>query len=524
MPAAAFLAQWAIRSAENTVLEPCCGEGVFLRAARRRTAQIGEDLRGGNVTAVELDGQARIRASAEVPRARLIHEDFFDLSPARIGTFDAVIGNPPFVRYHLFTGDARQRALWLARTLGVQLSGLTSSWVPFLLHASRFLKLGGRMAVVVPYELTYAIYARPFIEYVASRFASVTLLIFGEPLFPELNEKAALLLCDGFGGRTPAIDVVHLPSLAHMPEQAMPTGCPILAKDLVTGAFRVRLLEVSQSVRRLYSTLGEHAKVVRLGDNATLTIGYVTGDNAFFHMNRERALSHGLPLDALRIAVRKGSDLNTVGLGLTEVDASRLVAAGENLLFYPEQQTRHPAVTAYIQSGESTGRGANNFKARARRTWWRVPGVSAPDMFLTVFGHSGPRLVANDAGVVATNSVLVLRLREGAPGAHALAAAARTTLAALSAEIEGHHLGGGALKFEPCEARRWMLPARVALDPSSLVEIDRALREGNLDRANDLADRSFLMKGLGLTHVEVLALREAVQVLREGRTKRRQCT
>ena len=69
-----------------------------------------------------------------------------------------------------------------------------------------------------------------------------------------------------------------------------------------------------------------------------------------------------------------------------------------------------------------------------------------------------------------------------------------------------------------------MLPARVALDPSSLVEIDRALREGNLDRANDLADRSFLMKGLGLTHVEVLALREAVQVLREGRTKRRQCT
>ena len=519
------LARWAIRSATDAVLEPCCGDGVFLRAASTRLSDLGGSTRGSTLTAVEIDEQVRARASAEAPEARFFSEDFFDLMPPHLGEFDAVIGNPPFVRYHLFTGQVRERALWLAQTLGVRLSGLTSAWVPFLLHATRFLKPGGRMAVVAPYELTYAIYSRPFVEYLAKHFASVTTLVFEVPLFPELNEKAVLLLCDGYGGRTSKVGFVHAPSVSDIEAGEITAHASVGVNDLVAGASRPRLLETQRDVQDLYSGLRQHEKVVRLGDVASLTIGYVTGDNQFFHLSRDGAAALGLPSSALRVAVRKGSDLKASGLALTAEDARRLAETGENLLFCPsEEETGHPAVAAYIRSGEADGGASNRFKSRARRRWWRVPGVQPPDLFLTVFGHAGPRLVANEARVVATNTILVLQLLPGGPSALTLCAAAQSTLAFLSAEIEGHHLGGGALKFEPSEARRWILPAGVTVPPEAMAEMDEALRKADPARASAIADRVFLVEGLGLSQREVASLQDAVRRLREGRSRRRHRT
>ena len=39
---------------------------------------------------------------------------------------------------------------------GITLSALTSSWLPFLVHAIAQLKRGGRLAMVLPFELTHA--------------------------------------------------------------------------------------------------------------------------------------------------------------------------------------------------------------------------------------------------------------------------------------------------------------------------------------------------------------------------------
>ena len=522
-PVANFLATWAIRTATDTVLEPCCGDGVFLRAATRRTAALGGDDGGANLSAVDIEINHEPYGIA--PAATILFEDFFRVTPSLLGEHDAVIGNPPFVRYHRFNGETRATALEIARGLGVHLSGLTSAWVPFLLHATRFLRHGGRLAVVAPYELTYAIYARPFVAYIAAHFANVTVLDFEEALFPELNEKTVLLLCDGYGSKTDTIHFAHSASLAELTavsSERLVADSSVSARDLAAGTARVRLLQAPTEVQQLYAQVAQDPRVLRLGDVASLTIGYVTGDNRFFHMSRARAAALDLPHEAMRLAVRKGSDFADVGLGLTSADAERLADVGDNLLFYPESDALHPAVTAYIASGEAELGASDSYKARVRPTWWRVPGVQEPDMFLTVFGHTGPRLVVNDARVVATNSVLVLRLNERAPHARVLAASACSSLAALSAEVEGHHLGGGALKFEPCEARRWLLPAGEPTPDHVLADIDAALRGGNMGKATDLADRIFLVHGLGLGGEQVSALRRTLHDLRQRRTKRRQ--
>ena len=98
-----------------------------------------------------------------------------------------------------------------------------------------------------------------------------------------------------------------------------------------------------------------------------------------------------------------------------------------------------------------------------------------------------------------------------------MAAAALTSLASLSAEVVGHPLGGGALKMEPAEARRWLLPVIGDVDEGELDHIDEALKQGDSAQAAVLADDLFLRCGLGLSRSDILFLQKCTQEMRQWR-------
>src|SRR5699024_5097447 len=122
------LAEWAIQSADDTVLEPSAGEAAFLVAAvdRLRELGAGEPV----VHGVELHAASARVARDVVAQAGGVAEirvsDFFLTEPR--GRYSAVIGNPPFIRYQDFSGEARDRARFAAQAQGVALTGLASSW------------------------------------------------------------------------------------------------------------------------------------------------------------------------------------------------------------------------------------------------------------------------------------------------------------------------------------------------------------------------------------------------------------
>src|SRR5262245_66120150 len=100
-PVARFIVDWAVRSADDDVLEPSCGEAVFLHEVGIR------GTRRGRVVGVELHADSALESERGLRRegiAATIHAgDFFQHS--EFDTYDAVIGNPPYVRYQDFTGE-----------------------------------------------------------------------------------------------------------------------------------------------------------------------------------------------------------------------------------------------------------------------------------------------------------------------------------------------------------------------------------------------------------------------------------
>ena len=89
-------------ASQNTtsVLEPSCGDGVFLDSL----TALGMLESVTNVTAVEIEPEEAEKVSKNFKddsNVRVYNEDFFDFYQRVYGkkTYDLILGNPPYIRY-----------------------------------------------------------------------------------------------------------------------------------------------------------------------------------------------------------------------------------------------------------------------------------------------------------------------------------------------------------------------------------------------------------------------------------------
>ncbi|HVH81467.1 MAG TPA: N-6 DNA methylase [Stellaceae bacterium] len=451
----ASLCRWVVRSDEDVLLDPACGDGRFI-------------ARHLNSVGVDQDPVAVREARQRAPHAHVYNADFFTWVATDDRRFDCVVGNPPFIRYQRFAGEARRRALSLCAERGVKLSGLTSAWAPFLVAAASCLKRGGRAAFVVPAEIGHAPYAAPVLEYFLDNFAVVQVIAIREKLFPELSEDCWLLYAEQFGDRADNIRFATL-------ERFRATDAVISAELHVSRTewrqvwnCRLRPLVMPSRGRELYQYLAAKPGSRRLGDLASVGIGYVSGGNEFFHLRPSKAIELQLPNYLLQPTVRNGRYLANSCVSSELVDAWRRADEPILLLRIPKELKQIPAsVQHYLNSavGEQVREG---YKCRHRKPWYSVPDVHFPEFFLSYLSGRRTSLVRNEAGITCTNALHYVRLKEPRWGP-LIAQAWGRPLTQLSCELEGHPLGGGVLKLEPREASAVLLPSS-----SSDSEIDES--------------------------------------------------
>jgi adenine-specific DNA methylase len=520
-----YVVEWAIRDAGDVVLEPSCGEAAFLVSAGARLARLQADSGddgGGGLHGVELHQQS-VNAALALLRSRGYEAnvdvgDFFQVDPAP--QFDAVVGNPPYVRYQDFGGESRARGRAAALRAGVPLTGLASSWAAFTVHAAQFLKSEGRLGLVLPAELLTVNYAAEVRRYLMQRFARVRLVVFTERVFPGVLEEVVLLLADGVG----PTDHCELYQVRELSELRSGAVARQWKPDRPEGKWTPSLL--SPVALDAYAELVGHESFTVLEEWGDTTLGMVTGNNRYFAVSPARAKelrlrsSETLPLSPPGSSHLRGltfSDLAWKELGLGD---------RATLLFRPSAAPSS-AGAAYIEAGEALNV-HKAYKCRVRTPWWRVPLVEPADLLLTYMNADTPRLCANRARVHHLNSVHGLYLKDGMvrAGMDLLPIAALNSMTLLGAETLGRAYGGGILKLEPKEADLLPVPTKAALeaaqkDLSALrPQMAQALRNGRLLEAVRLVDDALLVHHLGLSRTMVKALREAHAELSTRRTAR----
>lgn len=520
---ASFLASWAIQKPTDLVFEPSCGEAAFLTAAYSRLQELGALENSTQLYGIDIHPQAIRIAEAIInngaERARLEAADFFHYNTHI--RFDAVVGNPPFVRYQNFSGAARARAQAVALSSGVRLPGLASSWAAFTVHAASFLKSDGRLALVLPAELLHVNYAGPVRRFLMNRFKNIRLVLFEERVFPGVLEEIILLLAEG-KGPTDHCEMVQSRNLNDLSKLTSQKWIPSSQEEKwITGL-------LPANARDIYQEFAGNGCFEMLHKWGQTSLGMVTGNNKFFAFNAEAARKMRLSgKDLLPICPPGSRHLR--GLGFTELAWQEMRDQGHCVyLFDPTTDRLSEAALSYINQGEAAGV-HEAYKCRVRSPWWIVPKVSTPDAFFTYMNHDAPRIVANRGGFPYLNSVhgLTFEKNRRRIGMDLLPIASLNSMTLLGSELVGRSYGGGMLKLEPKEAGKLPVPALRILKLAEQElrnirpQLAKALRQGKLLAAVKEVDQIFT-RSMRLSSSDLSQIRKARHALFQRRVSRAQ--
>ncbi len=513
------------------MLEPSCGDGELLEAAARRLLALGASTEaiGSQLHATELYESEAVLARARLERLGIPSRDvvtvsdFFHYDDQEWGIIrhpcDVVIGNPPFLRYHTFPEDQRERAFRLMRTAGLSPTKLTNAWVAFLVAASLRLRPHGRLAMVIPAELLQVKYAEQTRGFLARHFGAITIVTFRRLVFAGIQQEVVLLLAEKDPRIESGIDVVELDDAEDLPGYEVKLRARHHLKTIDHGEEKWTQYYLEEREIGLLRALKRHPQLTRFGELGCVDVGVVTGSNSFFVLTEEQVRSGELSGHTLPLV---GRTAQLPGLVYTEEDWQRNRQAGVlcHLLNLPVAAFDElpEAARRYIHAGEALGT-HTGFKCRNRKSWYIAPTLWAPDAFLFRQIHGYPKLVQNRTGATSTDTIHRVRYRRPEQ-AEQITLAFLNSMTFAFAEVLGRSYGGGVLELEPNEAEQVPVPffPDVHLD---LETLDGMERVGDIPAVLNITDRALLQDKMGLDKGEVETLRQAWRKLSGRRVGRK---
>ena len=524
-----YLAEWAIgEKIDPVVLDPTCGDGELLHAAGLILKRVPGNLSTASRQLVGVDVHAtsllaaRVRLATAGIEPTLHLSDFFAVTAPNIpgnhliGSVDAVVGNPPFIRFHLHVGDLRDRANDAAAQQGVALNGRASSWAAALVHASGFLKPDGRLAMVLPAELLSVDYAEPVRRWLLLRFGHVEIITFHQRQFSDASADVILLLASGTGGT----NKIGIRSVQDANDLSVLAASHQIVRAPASGKWTG--LALPPNTQNAYKRARSYFD--RLGDVAKVHLGTVTGANKFFALSEDQRKKWGLEESDVTAMMPSGSR-GLRGATFTASDWDLLRQSGARVwLFRPDPLQMSSSAERYLQEGLRLGVN-ETYKSRVRPSWWAVPVSPVPDFFFSYMAHNHVRIVQNEAKVGYFNSLLGVTAKGNAnlQGLHLLAMNSATLLAS---ELMGRSYGGGVLKLEPGELSNLWVPkpatfARVRERVLPIAaSLEAKLRIGEWEHVVRRMDDILLVEKLSMPPHDVSLIRSGRRLMQASRQEK----
>ncbi|HEX7771671.1 MAG TPA: N-6 DNA methylase, partial [Pyrinomonadaceae bacterium] len=461
------------------ILEPSCGDGVFAEAIREVGLSSPASFTGFEILEEEAYKAASRCRTIRHLSASIHAKDFLEwaINEIAIGhsDFDAVVGNPPFIRYQYLPEDAQIRAQLIFKLLQLPFTKHTNAWVPFVLASIALLKPGGRLGMIVPAEIIHVTHSQSVRTYLGATCSRLLIIDPDEIWFEETLQGVVILLAEKKRQRTDHSDgvgIVKVSGEAFLKNDpsALFNDTARLNGKTVEGKWTRALLTPSE--RELIDSLSERTDVHRFANIADVDVGLVTGANKFFLVDDETVEKYDLHKYAHPMFGRSEHCPGVIYDARQHRKNAR-VGYPTNFIWLNDHKSQFSRkVLDYIEEGEEE-KLHTRYKCRVREPWYRVPSVYSTEIGMLKRAHDLPRLIHNTLRAYTTDTAY--RIKTDTINPEKLVYCFLNSLTALSAELEGRSYGGGVLELIPSEIERLLVPIPQSVRPE-LRKLDGSVR------------------------------------------------
>ncbi|MBU3878631.1 N-6 DNA methylase [Faecalicatena sp. AGMB00832] len=512
----------------RTVLEPSCGDGVFVDGLIR-TGAIGQIEA---VTAIEIDEAEALKVSKKVSAGMLpkdenqekvtvLNQDFFEFYQMnKENRYDLILGNPPYIRYQYLSEEQRESMSAILTSHGMKANKLVNTWVGFLVACVQMLSDNGRIVFVIPAEIMQVAYAQDLRLFLADSLSRITLITFEELVFPDIEQEIVVFIGEK-GGDEKGIRIVELSNLSDLEEF-----------DLQANEFQ-KMQHVHEKWTKYFTNKKEnelirdirsYERFRKLSDIAVINVGITTGNNKYFSVDQKTVDQFELA-GTVRPLIGRSSHAHSVYF--REKDWKENVEAGKAayLIDFPDIPYKdYPKkYKKYIRQGEKAGE-HTGYKCSIRERWYRIPSIWVPDAFFLRRNNLYPKFVLNCCDAVSTDTMHRIKFKEGIEPER-IALSYYNSISFAFTEICGRSYGGGVLEILPGEVGEIMVPDldNVPLEKvkETLKQVDQIIRKDeDIEQALDLVDENILVTEVGVSKETCENARKIWKKLQLRRLKR----
>ncbi|RJQ32228.1 MAG: SAM-dependent methyltransferase [Actinobacteria bacterium] len=474
---ASFLLKWVLEKRPKTILEPSCGDGVFFSALANLNHESVGDIIG-----FEIDEQEAAKASKIILNttalSRIIYaKDFlgWSLEQKFNPRFDAVVGNPPYIRYQYLDRELQSISEQIFKEFHLRFTKHTNAWVPFVVASLALTKPGGRLAMVLPSELLHVIHAQSLRSYIVSECSKVLIIDPQELWFDDALQGVVLVLAEkkrlcqekSFG--VGIVGVKNQSFLIESPKKCF-DDVNYSNGETITGKWMRALL--TNREQQLFRDIENRPNIKRLGEIANTDVGIVTGANDYFLVTDELVDEYNLHKWAHPMFGRSEHIPGVIYDKKIHL-ANRKAGLPTNFIWLKDisNEDLSSKLKSYIQKGE-LNKLNERYKCRIRSPWYCVPSVYSSEIGMLKRCHNFPRLFLNKMDAYTTDTAYRIKIKQSEPSN--LVYSFVNSLTALSAELEGRHYGGGVLELVPSEIEKLLIP--LVDDRGKIEQLDKDIR------------------------------------------------
>lgn len=490
-----FILNWALFDDNNAdLLEPSCGDGVFLNQLREN------NLNYNSLTAIELDEEEFQKAeSLNLENATLINTDFLSFYNNTNQRYDIVVGNPPYIRYQFFDKNQQKEAAEIFEAAGLKFSKLTNIWVPFVIASSLLLRENGKIGFVLPAEILQVSYAKELRNFLAHFYNNITIISFEKLVFPDIQQEVVLLLCEKNQSEEHSINHVELEDAEKLTDLDFDRLYENRKHiDFNNNKWTFYFLE-QEEIDFLENVAGKYS-LPKIGDFAKVEVGITTGANDFFTVNKDLVAKYDME-DYAKPMVGRSVQVNSLIFEKNDWLENVKNRSRAYLLTFPEKKKILNGAKKYIDYGESIGT-HKGYKTSIRDYWYVVPSLKKSDALFVRRNHLYPKLVINEVEAYTTDTMHRVFINEET-NIKAFVASYYNSLTFAFTEVCGRSHGGGVLELMPNEVESVILPYNIE-NESLVMEIDKMIRKKMpIDEILKHTNKIILSDNLGFSDKEV---------------------